>query len=213
MFVIPQGPLSLLLSSRRDPLLLFALIPQGPASPFCLSSRRDLLLPLRPSRSTSGYTLAMTVESTRAFLLTLPHVVEIIQSGDNLVFWVGDKAIGGKMFALIDLDPARSNHPVISFPVGPEAYGDLLETRGLLPAPYLARIHWIAASEWTVFSTPEWHDRLRRAHALTLAKLTPRARTTLALPPAEQRRAITARRHRLSEREQTLAKPVKSRKR
>ena len=39
-----------------------------------------------------------------AFLLTLPHTVETRQWGNNLVFWVGDKAIGGKMFALINLD-------------------------------------------------------------------------------------------------------------
>ncbi len=45
----------------------------------------------------------MDAERARAFLLTLPHVVETEQWGHNLVFWVGDKAIGGKMFALINL--------------------------------------------------------------------------------------------------------------
>ncbi len=134
----------------------------------------------------------MNVESARAFLLTLPHVVETVQWGDNLVFWVGDKAIGGKMFALIDLDPARSSHPVISFPVGAEAFPDLLEIEGLVPAPYFARIHWVAATHWSVFTTTQWQDHLHHAHALTLAKLAPRTRRILALPVMQQRRELAA---------------------
>ena len=35
----------------------------------------------------------MDSERLRAYLLTLPHVVETMQWGANLVFWVGDKAI------------------------------------------------------------------------------------------------------------------------
>ena len=41
----------------------------------------------------------MDAERVREYLLQLPHVVETMQWGANLVFWVGDKAIGGKMFA------------------------------------------------------------------------------------------------------------------
>ena len=134
----------------------------------------------------------MNVESIRAFLLTLPHVTETVQWGDNLVFWIGDKAIGGKMFALVDLDPGRSNQPVISFPVGAEAFPDLLEIEGLIPAPYFARIHWVAATEWPVFTTAQWQQHLRRAHGLTLAKLSPRTSRILALPVTEQRREVAA---------------------
>ena len=50
----------------------------------------------------------MDSESARAFLLRLPHVEETLQWGNNLVFWVGDKAIGGKMFAkLLDFPRSR----------------------------------------------------------------------------------------------------------
>src|ERR1035437_9571719 len=60
----------------------------------------------------------MDAERLRAYLLTLPHVVETMQWGANLVFWVGDKAIGGKMFAVIDLDDppdtaARKPRPLL----------------------------------------------------------------------------------------------------
>ena len=42
----------------------------------------------------------MDAERLREYVLSLPHVVETMQWGANLVYWVGDKAIGGKMFAL-----------------------------------------------------------------------------------------------------------------
>ncbi|MBB5063405.1 MmcQ/YjbR family DNA-binding protein [Granulicella mallensis] len=80
------------------------------------------------------YTLRMDVERARKFLLSLPHAVETMQWGDNLVYWVGDKAIGGKMFALIDLGEGLSKG-VAMYSAGPERYAELLEREGLLPAP------------------------------------------------------------------------------
>jgi predicted DNA-binding protein (MmcQ/YjbR family) len=53
----------------------------------------------------------MDAESTRAFLLKLPFVEETLQWGNNLVFWVSDKAVGGKMFALIDLSAPTGARP------------------------------------------------------------------------------------------------------
>ena len=44
----------------------------------------------------------MDAERLREYVLSLPHVVETMQWGANLVYWVGDKAIGGKMFALAE---------------------------------------------------------------------------------------------------------------
>jgi predicted DNA-binding protein (MmcQ/YjbR family) len=132
----------------------------------------------------------MDAERLRAFLLTLPHVVETEQWG-GLVFWVGDKALGGKMFVMLPLD--RENNRVLSYPAGPERYPELLERDGLFPAPYLARIHWVAVERWNVFRTAEWEEQLRHADALTFNKLPPRTRTTLALPAAQQKRLIAER--------------------
>jgi predicted DNA-binding protein (MmcQ/YjbR family) len=134
----------------------------------------------------------MDVERIRAYILTLPHAVETMQWGANLVFWVGDKAIGGKMFALINLD--GDGMAVISYSAGPERYAELLETDGIIPAPYMARIHWVAVERWNVFRTPQWEQELQAAHALTFAKLPPKVRTTLAMPAAQQKRLIADRR-------------------
>ncbi len=135
---------------------------------------------------------SMDADQVRSFLLTLPHVVETMQWGDNLVYWVGDKAIGGKMFALVSLDDSVSKG-VISYAAGRERYTELLEIDGLYPAPYFARIHWIAAERWNVFRAPEWQQELRAAHAITLAKLPQKVHKALALPPGELKRFVAER--------------------
>jgi predicted DNA-binding protein (MmcQ/YjbR family) len=145
----------------------------------------------------------MDAERLRAYLLTLPHVAETMQWGANLVFWVGDKAIGGKMFALVNLDeppdPAVGRpHLLLSYAAGPDRYAELLERDGLVPAPYMARIFWVAAERWDVFSEAEWQRELRAAYDLTLAKLPKKVRTTLALPVAQQRRLIAEARRKLA---------------
>ena len=121
-----------------------------------------------------------------------------MQWGANLVFWVGDKAIGGKMFALVNLDgddghERDKNSPLISYAAGPERYSELLEVEGIIPAPYMARIHWVAVERWDVFRLTEWEHELSAAHTLTFNKLPPKTRTVLALPPAQQKRLIAER--------------------
>jgi predicted DNA-binding protein (MmcQ/YjbR family) len=133
----------------------------------------------------------MDAERIRTYILTLPHAVETMQWGANLVFWVGDKAIGGKMFALVNLD--AEGNGVISYSAGPERYPELLEIEGIIPAPYMARIFWVAAENWSAFRTPEWQRELSAAHAITLNKLPPKVRATLALPASQQKRLIADR--------------------
>jgi len=141
----------------------------------------------------------MNVESLRAFLLSLPHVTETMQWGDNLVFWVGDKAIGGKMFALANL--SGSGHGVLSFAAGPERYAELLEVDGAFPAPYMARIYWVAIEHYGVFSSTELKEHLQYAHSIVFNKLPKRTKDVLALPPAERKKLIAARKKVLAARE------------
>jgi predicted DNA-binding protein (MmcQ/YjbR family) len=147
----------------------------------------------------------MDPERLRAYLLTLPHAVETMQWGANLVFWVGDKALGGKMFALVNLDrdDARERNktsPVISYAAGAQRYSELLEIEGIIPAPYMARIYWVAAERWTVFRTTEWEQQLTAAHTLTFNKLPPRTRAILTMPSTRQKRLIADRKKLLAAR-------------
>lgn len=140
----------------------------------------------------------MDSESARAFLLRLPYVEETLQWGNNVVFWVGDKAIGGKMFAVLNLD-ADSNG-VISFAAGAGSAAELLEVDGIFPAPYLARAHWVAMERWSALRTSELEARLRAARDIIEAKLPKRTRDVLAMPPAERRKLIAARKKELAKR-------------
>jgi predicted DNA-binding protein (MmcQ/YjbR family) len=133
----------------------------------------------------------MHPERLREYLLRLPHVAETMQWGANLVFWVGDKAIGGKMFAVLNLDDDQMG--VLSFPAGPERYSELLETEGVFPAPYLARAHWVAIRHWRVFSGAELEELLKSGHALVYNKLPRKTRDVLALPQPAQRKLLKER--------------------
>ena len=134
----------------------------------------------------------MGMEAVRASLLRLPRVVETLQWGHNLVYWVMDKSVGGKMFAVIDSERVGSH--VMAFAAGPERFYELLETEGVRPAPYLARAHWVAIEAWDVFPPAELATQLRAAHALVYAKLPARAKAVYALQDREYRRVVRERR-------------------
>jgi predicted DNA-binding protein (MmcQ/YjbR family) len=121
-----------------------------------------------------------------------------MQWGANLVFWVGDKALGGKMFALLNLDDDHQG--VLSFAAGPERYAELLETEGVYPAPYLARAHWVAIRHWGVLRATELEEQLKLGHSLIYDKLPKRTRDVLALPQAAQRKLLRDRKKLLATR-------------
>ena len=133
----------------------------------------------------------MDAESLRGFLLSLPDVAETMQWGDNLVYWVGDKSIGGKMFALVTLSPVHG--AVLSFAAGPERFAELVEREGVFPAPYLARAHWVALQRWDALTAAELKEELRKAHGVVYAKLPRRTKEALAMAPAEKKRLIAGR--------------------
>ncbi len=132
----------------------------------------------------------MDAEHLRSYLLTLPHVEETMQWGANLVFWVGDKRLGGKMFALANLD--GDGRAVLSFAAGPERFAELVEREGVFPAPYFARIHWVAIEDWQAIPAPELKDLLREARDRVEAKMPKRTREALALPASERKKLIAA---------------------
>jgi predicted DNA-binding protein (MmcQ/YjbR family) len=121
----------------------------------------------------------MDAEQVREFLLKLPHVEETMQWGANLVFWVGDKAVGGKMFALVDLD--EDGNAVMSF-------------HGVIPAPYMARIYWVALERWDTLRRPDLFDLLTSAHHRVYEKLPKRTKDILAMPLTARRKLIVERR-------------------
>jgi predicted DNA-binding protein (MmcQ/YjbR family) len=125
----------------------------------------------------------MDVEQARHWLCGRPHVEETMQWGANLVCWAAPKAIGGKMFALIDLNEdmrrEEGRRPVLSFYAGPLAYPELLERDGVLPAPYLARAYWVALAYWEAIPTAELMLLLEAAQAGVTSRLPRKTRDLL----------------------------------
>jgi predicted DNA-binding protein (MmcQ/YjbR family) len=50
----------------------------------------------------------------------------------------------------------------------------------VIPAPYRARLHWVALMRWDAIGDSELKELLRHARALTFAKLPKRTRDSLA---------------------------------
>jgi predicted DNA-binding protein (MmcQ/YjbR family) len=140
----------------------------------------------------------MDNERIREICLALPHTAETLNWEHVLVYWVGDREIGGKMFALTNADGVGD--VVLSFHCGAERYDELLETEGIIPAPHLARAYWVALERWDALKPREIAEELARAHALIYAKLPKRTKAVLALPEKERARLIRERKKQLAAR-------------
>jgi len=108
----------------------------------------------------------MNIDQLRKICLSFPSVTEQIQWEDDLLF-----KVGGKMFALTPLEPARN---WLLLKADPEEFADLTERPGITPAPYLARAKWIAIETPETLPQSEVAALLKKAYDLVVAKL-PRA--------------------------------------
>ena len=106
----------------------------------------------------------MDIELVRSFCLSLPHVDEKVQWGNDLLFRIGEK-----MFAVVSLEPA-SDH-CMSFKCTPEKFAELIEQDGIIPAPYVARYHWVALERFDALPANELKALLRTAYGLVYEKL------------------------------------------
>jgi predicted DNA-binding protein (MmcQ/YjbR family) len=133
----------------------------------------------------------MDSERIRSICLGLPHVVETVKWKHYLAYWIGDREAGGKMFAMIDIDGARTG--VLSFHCGAERFHELLENEGICPAPYMFNHSWVALERWDGLRPREIEEELTRAHALIYEKLPKRTKAVLALPEKERAKLIRER--------------------
>jgi predicted DNA-binding protein (MmcQ/YjbR family) len=106
----------------------------------------------------------MDIESVRKFCLSLPHVDEIVQWENDLLF-----RIGGKMFAVVALEP--SHGVLLSFKCTPEKFAELVEQDGIIPAPYVARYHWVGFERFDAVPERELKELLKNAYHLVREKL------------------------------------------
>ena len=112
------------------------------------------------------------IEWIRKFCLSLPHTTENVQWGNDLLF-----RIGNKMYCVLCLEP--QTHAKVSFKCTPEKFAELVEIEGIIPAPYLARNHWVALVEMDALRQNEIKDLVRGSYQLVLEKLPKKVQASL----------------------------------
>ncbi len=119
------------------------------------------------------------MEWIREHCLGLPHATEQVQWGDHLVF-----KIGGKMFAITSLSPS----PVkLTLKADPEAFAELTQRPGIIPAPYMARAKWIAFETLNALPRAEIKHLLDKSYKLVFEKLPKKAQADLTKPAPKKK--------------------------
>jgi predicted DNA-binding protein (MmcQ/YjbR family) len=113
----------------------------------------------------------MNIADLQAICLALPGVTQDIKWENHLCF-----SVGGKLFLITSPDEV----PVTaSFKASPEDFQKLCQRSGIVPAPYLARNHWVMAEDITVMNRADWKSCLHMSYALIASKLPARVRQSL----------------------------------
>lgn len=143
----------------------------------------------------------MDNERIRAICTGMPHVVETLNWGHHLVYWVGDRDIAGKMFAMTDAD--GTGFGVLWFHCGVERFHELLEIEGISASPYLAKAHWVTMERWDALRPRQVEEELKRAYELIREKLPPRTKKVLSMPDAERNKIIRERKKTVAARQRS----------
>jgi len=112
-------------------------------------------------------------ESTLREWTAWPGVGTGIKWEDDLVFTVADK-----MFCVLCVRGRQAGS--MSFKVEPERFLELTDVPGFMPAPYLARAHWVRVADPSRVPAQELRALVRRSYELVRAKLPKKAQRELA---------------------------------
>ena len=115
----------------------------------------------------------MNHDSLRRYCATLPGATVDIK-------WGADEChcVGAKMFAVFLIAKGKGSR--VSFKCDPERFLELTDIAGIVPAPYLARAHWVQVADPKALTDGQARLLVARSHALVLAKLTRRERDAIA---------------------------------
>lgn len=140
--------------------------------------------------------MSVYIDWVRSVCLSFPHATEDVQWEHNLLF-----RIAGKMFCIANLEPAVSPTK-IAFKCTPEKFAELVEVEGIIPAPYMARNHWVAVREMDSLRQTEFKELIRQSYQLVLEKL-----------PRKKQAELTGRSSSKSAIRKSRAKPLRAEKR
>ena len=105
----------------------------------------------------------MTKEYLQDFCMSLKGTTQDIKWGKDLCFCIGEK-----MYSVQGVEPDMHG---ASFKTTPEEFDHLISRPGIIPAPYVARYHWVLVENLDALSKSEWENYLRISYELVFQKL------------------------------------------
>ena len=115
----------------------------------------------------------MDLERLRRHCATLPGATRDIKWGADEVY-----SVGGKMFAVFWIENGRAR--TVSFKCDPERFLELTDLPGIVPAPYLARAHWVQVRPDTIVEQSAVQRLLDRSHARVMSRLPRKTQRSIA---------------------------------
>ncbi len=119
----------------------------------------------------------MNLDALRKHCATLPGATRDVKWGADEVY-----SVGGRMFAVFLIE--RGKAKTASFKCDPERFLELTDQPGIVPAPYLARAHWVQLRDPKALTHAVAQELLSRSRALVLAKLPRRTQAAVSARPA-----------------------------
>ena len=127
----------------------------------------------KPSRSAKPAKVARAVKPVThtartstdplvAYCRTLPAATEDVKWDNDLVF-----SVGGKMFTVMSLPDCDR----LSFKVDPAVFDTMTGHNGIVPAPYMARHHWVMITDRKKIPRASLEEMIAESHRLVAANL------------------------------------------
>jgi predicted DNA-binding protein (MmcQ/YjbR family) len=107
----------------------------------------------------------MNLDTLRKYCATLPGATRDVKWEVDEVY-----SVGGRMFAVFLIDRGRAK--TAAFKCDAERFLELTDQQGIVPAPYLARAHWVQVRDAKALPHAAARQLVSRSHALVMAKLT-----------------------------------------
>ena len=105
----------------------------------------------------------MDIQWIRTYCLSLPHTTEDVQ-WESLLF-----RIARKIYLMVDPDGTGTS--LLCFKCTADDYAQLIERNGIIPAPYLARNHWVSLTRLDALPRAEIRRRILESYELVRSRL------------------------------------------
>src|SRR4051812_16903205 len=114
----------------------------------------------------------MNFAKLQQFCATLPDATSDVKWGADLVF-----SIDAKMFAVFGIEDGKARN--VGFKCDPERFLELTDQDGIIPAPYLAKAHWVKVQKAGALTDVDARALVRRSYELVVAKLSKKRQRAL----------------------------------